>query len=236
MSSPFGLSDDSPVYVISVAAQLAGMHPQTLRYYDKLGLVSPSRTRGQGRRYSLRDVLALREVQRLSQEEGVNLSGIKRILALDQELQRHQQLLADVSAELAQLRVELESTRSVAARLAGLLRARTGGAQLVPMHQPGSRPVRRARPRPGRSAGPCPPRPGAAPAGKPGPAMTSCPPHPADPPRTIRIIRNENHRTQAGSRKQSWTTSSPERAKRQCRPPSGGRPPRATRTWNRCTC
>jgi MerR family transcriptional regulator, heat shock protein HspR len=141
MSSPFGLSDDSPVYVISVAAQLAGMHPQTLRYYDKLGLVSPSRTRGQGRRYSLRDVLALREVQRLSQEEGVNLSGIKRILALDQELQRHQQLLADVSAELAQLRVELESTRSVAARLAGLLRGRTGGAQLVPVHRPGSGPA-----------------------------------------------------------------------------------------------
>ena len=139
VSSPFDLSDDSPVYVISVAAQLAGMHPQTLRYYDKLGLVSPSRSRGQGRRYSLRNVLALREVQRLSQEEGVNLSGIKRILALDQELRRHQQRLAEVSAELTQLRIELESTRSVAARLAGLLRARTGGAQLVPLHDPGAR-------------------------------------------------------------------------------------------------
>ncbi len=144
MSSPFGLSDDSPVYVISVAAQLAGLHPQTLRYYDSLGLVSPSRTRGQARRYSLRDVLALREVQRLSQEEGVNLSGIKRILELDGELRRHQQHLADVSAELTQLRIELESTRSVAARLAGLLRARTGGGQLVPVHTP----------RPGPSAAP----------------------------------------------------------------------------------
>jgi MerR family transcriptional regulator/heat shock protein HspR len=154
MSSPFGLSDDSPVYVISVAAQLAGMHPQTLRYYDKLGLVSPSRTRGQGRRYSLRDVLALREVQRLSQEDGVNLSGIKRILELDQELRQHQQRLADVSAELALLRIELESTRSVAARLAGLLRGRTGGGnQLVPVHHaaagpsggpPADRPERRA--------------------------------------------------------------------------------------------
>jgi len=140
MSSPFDLSDDSPVYVISVAAQLAGLHPQTLRTWDRLGLVSPSRSSGQGRRYSLRDVLALREVQRLSQEEGVNLSGIKRILALDQELRRHQQRLADVSAELAQLRVELESTRSVAARLAGLLRTRTGGAQLVPVHNPGTGP------------------------------------------------------------------------------------------------
>ncbi|MGD0923822.1 MAG: helix-turn-helix transcriptional regulator [Streptosporangiaceae bacterium] len=153
MSSAFGLSDDSPVYVISVAAQLAGLHPQTLRHYDQLGLVSPSRTRGQGRRYSLRDVLALREVQRLSQQEGVNLSGIKHILELEGELRQHQQRLTDVSAELAQLRVELESTRSVAARLAGLLRARTGGTQLVPLHEPapagGSpaiRPERRALP------------------------------------------------------------------------------------------
>jgi MerR family transcriptional regulator, heat shock protein HspR len=166
MSSPFGLSDDSPVYVISVAAQLAGMHPQTLRYYDKLGLVSPGRSSGRGRRYSLRDVLALREVQRLSQEEGINLSGIKRILEQQDELRRHQQLLADVSAEVAQLRIELESTRSVAARLAGLLRARSGGAQLVPVHDPApatgppaARPQRRALPtaarrRPGTQAGP----------------------------------------------------------------------------------
>ncbi len=140
MSSAFDLSDDSPVYVISVAAQLAGLHPQTLRAYDRLGLVSPGRSSGRGRRYSLRDVLALREVQRLSQEEGVNLSGIKRILELDGELRRHQQRLADVTAELAQLRAELESTRSVAARLAGLLRARTGSVQAVPVHQPGSGP------------------------------------------------------------------------------------------------
>jgi MerR family transcriptional regulator, heat shock protein HspR len=140
MNSAFDLTDDSPVYVISVAAQLSGLHPQTLRTWDRLGLVSPSRTRGQGRRYSLRDVLALREVQRLSQQEGVNLSGIKRILELDKELRRHQQRLADVSAELAQLRVELESTRSVAARLAGLLRARTGAAQLLPVRNPGVAP------------------------------------------------------------------------------------------------
>ncbi len=137
MSSPFGVGDDTPVYVISVAAQLAGMHPQTLRTYDKLGLVSPGRSTGRGRRYSLRDVLALREVQRLSQEEGVNLSGIKRILELDQELRRHRQHLAEVTAELTQLRTELESTRAVAARLAGLLRSRPGGAQLVPVHGTG---------------------------------------------------------------------------------------------------
>src|SRR5690554_1628502 len=79
---------DVPVFVISVAAELAGMHPQTLRQYDRLGLVSPGRTRGRGRRYSLRDIDTLREVQRLSQDEGVNLIGIKRILALEEQVRR----------------------------------------------------------------------------------------------------------------------------------------------------
>jgi MerR family transcriptional regulator/heat shock protein HspR len=88
MSNDFELTDDTPVYVISVAAQLSGLHPQTLRAYDRLGLVSPGRTAGRGRRYSLRDILILREVQRLSQEDGVNLSGIKRILELESEWQR----------------------------------------------------------------------------------------------------------------------------------------------------
>src|SRR5690606_18076227 len=65
------VSDDARVYVISVAAELAGMHPQTLRQYDRLGLVSPERARGRGRRYSPRDIATLREVQRLSQDEGI---------------------------------------------------------------------------------------------------------------------------------------------------------------------
>jgi MerR family transcriptional regulator, heat shock protein HspR len=99
-SSPF--PDDAPVFVISVAAALAGMHPQTLRQYDRLGLVNPDRTAGGGRRYSARDVALLREVQRLSQEEGVNLAGIKRIIALEREVEelreRVQQLLADLDA------------------------------------------------------------------------------------------------------------------------------------------
>jgi len=85
-SSSFGPDDDTPVFVISVAAQLAGMHAQTLRQYDRLGLVSPSRTRGGGRRYSGRDVALLREVQRLSQEEGVSLAGIQRILELENQV------------------------------------------------------------------------------------------------------------------------------------------------------
>jgi MerR family transcriptional regulator, heat shock protein HspR len=76
------LDDEAPVFVISVAAQLAGMHPQTLRQYDRIGLVSPDRTRGRGRRYSARDVATLREVQRLS-HDGVSLAGIKRILELE---------------------------------------------------------------------------------------------------------------------------------------------------------
>lgn len=80
------MDEDARVFVISVAAELAGMHPQTLRQYDRLGLVSPGRTRGRGRRYSLRDIALLREVQRLSQDEGVNLAGVKRILELEEEL------------------------------------------------------------------------------------------------------------------------------------------------------
>ncbi|HEY1324980.1 MAG TPA: helix-turn-helix transcriptional regulator [Streptosporangiaceae bacterium] len=142
-SSPFDMSDESPVYVISVAAQLSGMHPQTLRAYDRLGLVSPGRSAGRGRRYSLRDILTLREVQRLSQEDGVNLSGIKRILALEAELALAGRQLAELSSEVAQLRAELESTRAVAARLAGLVRGRSAGADLVP--------VRDQRPAAGRA-------------------------------------------------------------------------------------
>jgi MerR family transcriptional regulator/heat shock protein HspR len=81
------LGDDTPVFVISVAAELSGMHPQTLRQYDRLGLVTPGRSGGGGRRYSARDVALLREVQRLSQEEGVNLAGIKRVIELENQVE-----------------------------------------------------------------------------------------------------------------------------------------------------
>ncbi len=133
MSSPFELTDDTPVYVISVAAQLSGLHPQTLRAYDRLGLVSPGRAAGRGRRYSVRDIVILREVQRLSQEEGVNLSGIKQILELKLAEQRSRLQLAQMHAEISQLQAELASTRAVAARLARLLRGRSDGADLVPV-------------------------------------------------------------------------------------------------------
>jgi MerR family transcriptional regulator, heat shock protein HspR len=135
-SNPFEVADDTPVYVISVAAELSGMHPQTLRAYDRLGLVSPGRASGRGRRYSLRDVLLLRQVQRLSQQEGVNLSGIKQILELEAELEQSRLMLAEMTTQIAQLRAELESTRAVAARLAGLVRNRTAGAELVPVRSP----------------------------------------------------------------------------------------------------
>ena len=82
MSSSSEARDEARTFLISVAAELAGMHAQTLRQYDRLGLVSPRRSSGGGRRYSQRDVELLREVQRLSQDEGVNLAGIKRVIEL----------------------------------------------------------------------------------------------------------------------------------------------------------
>lgn len=85
---------DLPVLAISVAATLADMHPQTLRQYDRLGLVVPKRTSGGGRRYSLADVARLREVQRLSQEEGITLEGIRRILDLEDQLARAKKEIA----------------------------------------------------------------------------------------------------------------------------------------------
>ena len=92
--------DDRPVYVISIAAQLAGMHPQTLRTYDRLGLVSPGRTAGRGRRYSERDVALLREVQRLSQDEGINLAGIKRIIELENQVDALRSRIAELQNDL----------------------------------------------------------------------------------------------------------------------------------------
>ncbi|MFF5261822.1 heat shock protein transcriptional repressor HspR [Actinomadura viridis] len=124
---PFG--DDTPVYVISVAAQLSGLHPQTLRTYDRLGLVCPGRTAGRGRRYSMRDIVMLREIQRLSQEEGINLSGIKHILELQRDNVMLREELAKARAALEDLANELESTRAVAARLAQQRRRGAAGGQ-----------------------------------------------------------------------------------------------------------
>ncbi|MBB3604942.1 MerR family transcriptional regulator/heat shock protein HspR [Mycolicibacterium sp. BK556] len=97
-------SDEARTFLISVAAELAGMHAQTLRTYDRLGLVSPRRSSGGGRRYSERDVELLREVQRLSQDEGVNLAGIKRIIELTNQVEALQSRVEEMMGELESLR------------------------------------------------------------------------------------------------------------------------------------
>jgi len=98
---PPGTDLDSPVFVISVAAELAGLHAQTLRGYDRLGLVRPGRSAGGGRRYSARDIALLREVQRLSQDEGVNLAGVKRIIELERTVDELRGQIAELLDELA---------------------------------------------------------------------------------------------------------------------------------------
>ena len=94
-------ADDAAVYVISVAAEISGLHPQTLRQYDKLGLISPSRTEGRNRRYSLRDIALLRAVQKLV-GEGINHAGIRRIIELESAM-------ANMAIEVAQLRIEVDA-------------------------------------------------------------------------------------------------------------------------------
>jgi MerR family transcriptional regulator/heat shock protein HspR len=95
------IDDERGLYVISVAAELSGLHPQTLRQYDRLGLVSPNRTEGRNRRYSLRDIASLRMVQRLT-SEGINHVGIKRIIELETAM-------ANMAIEVAQLRIEVDA-------------------------------------------------------------------------------------------------------------------------------
>jgi MerR family transcriptional regulator/heat shock protein HspR len=95
------LDTNAGLYVISVAAELSGLHPQTLRQYDRLGLVSPNRTQGRNRRYSLRDIASLRMVQRLV-GEGINHAGVKRIIELESAV-------SNLAIEVAQLRLEMDS-------------------------------------------------------------------------------------------------------------------------------
>ncbi|GAA2263590.1 MerR family transcriptional regulator [Kitasatospora cystarginea] len=102
------LTEDTPVYVISVAAELSGLHPQTLRQYDRLGLVCPDRTAGRGRRYSARDIQQLRDVQRLSQDEGINLAGIKRIIELENQVTALQSRIAELVGSLEDAAITLQ--------------------------------------------------------------------------------------------------------------------------------
>lgn len=125
------------MFVISVAAELAGMHAQTLRSYDREGLVSPGRTAGGGRRYSQRDIELLQQVQRLSQEAGVNRAGIRRIIELEAEVDELRARMDDLAAQVADLHYELQVSRmdaanAVANTLAGLRR------DLVPWRRTGT--------------------------------------------------------------------------------------------------
>ncbi|MFW0179660.1 heat shock protein transcriptional repressor HspR [Rothia sp. P7208] len=114
-----GLSADQPVFVISVAAELAGMHPQTLRQYDRLGLVQPQRAPGRARRYSARDVAKLQEIQQLSQD-GVSLEGIRRIMGLESEVETLRYEIESLRQELATAKTRLgESSRVFAAGVSG---------------------------------------------------------------------------------------------------------------------
>ena len=116
---PQRIDHDAPVFVISVAAQLAGMHPQTLRTYDRLGLVSPRRTAKRGRRYSARNIAQLRLIQRLSQDEGINLEGIRRIITMQDEIEQLRGQVSDLSALLALARAAPAGTRVFTAEPTG---------------------------------------------------------------------------------------------------------------------
>lgn len=137
---PSRIDSDAPVFVISVAAQLAGMHPQTLRTYDRMGLVSPRRTAKRGRRYSARDIAALRLIQRLSQDEGINLEGIRRILALQSELDEARAQIEELMQLLAASRAAPAGGRLFTADPAGAVHLAGGGRiWSAPLALPGRR-------------------------------------------------------------------------------------------------
>ncbi|MGH3899757.1 MAG: heat shock protein transcriptional repressor HspR [Pseudonocardiaceae bacterium] len=121
--TPPGANQDTPVFVISVAAQLAGLHAQTLRAYDRMGLVSPGRSPGGGRRYSARDIALLHEVARLSQAHGINLAGIKRIIDLENQVEALRARLAELADELVEARTELARAQTVAEQAAAAVHA-----------------------------------------------------------------------------------------------------------------
>ncbi|MEV0668951.1 helix-turn-helix transcriptional regulator [Mycobacterium sp. NPDC050441] len=118
--------EEARTFLISVAAELAGMHAQTLRTYDRLGLVSPQRSSGGGRRYSERDVDLLREVQRLSQDEGVNLAGIKRIIELTNQVDALRTRVSELTQQVEQLGVNQRHEVSVASKAVVLWQPRRG--------------------------------------------------------------------------------------------------------------
>lgn len=120
------VDENSPLFAIAVAAELSGMHPQTLRQYDRVGLVSPRRTAGQSRRYSMRDVVQLREIARLS-AEGLNLEGIRRILDLENDVASLRARVRELEATLADEMLNRPGRRVFAAGAEGdVVTLRTG--------------------------------------------------------------------------------------------------------------
>ncbi|MCH6468961.1 heat shock protein transcriptional repressor HspR [Sinomonas terrae] len=142
----------APIFVISVAAELAEMHPQTLRQYDRMGLVSPSRQSGRQRRYSQHDVELLREVQRLS-KGGVSLEGIRRILELENQVAALRARVSELEQEVVDARRRGPDSRRVfAAGIAGDVVTLTRGQR--PEQRSQAVVVWRPRPSSGASAGP----------------------------------------------------------------------------------
>jgi MerR family transcriptional regulator/heat shock protein HspR len=123
------MNETSPLFVISVAAELAGMHPQTLRQYDRLGLVSPTRTAGKSRRYSMRDVVQLREIAQLS-AEGVSLEGIRRVLGLEDEVTMLRRRVSERETALADEMLNRPGRRVFAAGSAGEIITIKGGTRV----------------------------------------------------------------------------------------------------------
>lgn len=120
MSTPSERTRDRAVYVISVAAELAGMHPQTLRIYERRGLVMPARTEGGNRRYSDADIAILKRISELT-DEGMNLEGIRRVMHLE--------------IENARLRAELDRAREIAKHAIEAAEGQRAGSDLVPLRQ-----------------------------------------------------------------------------------------------------
>jgi MerR family transcriptional regulator/heat shock protein HspR len=109
------MADTRALYVISVAAELAGVHPQTLRIYERRGLVEPARTSGRSRRYSDEDIELLRRIQELT-NEGISLVGVQRILALEAELRASLQRANQLQARVEELQREMEDRVAAAHR------------------------------------------------------------------------------------------------------------------------
>ena len=108
---------DQAIFIISVAAELAGVHPQTLRVYERKGLVRPQRTSGNTRRYSQQDIDRLRRIQELT-NEGINLAGVLRIMELEKEIDRLRRDSQRIASELGAVRAAIEEERSTRERMA----------------------------------------------------------------------------------------------------------------------